>query len=144
MLDVTVKVKRLKEVELPKYATIHSSGVDLASTEEYLLKSGETTLISTGLSVEIPLGFELQIRPRSGLSVKGLRVANSPGTIDGDYRGEIFVIMHNASEQEYFVRNGERVAQAVLCPVFKISWEEQEELSETERGDGGFGSTGHI
>lgn len=108
-----------------------------------VLAPGERKLIPTGLSMEIPLGFEIQVRPRSGLSFKtGLMVVNAPGTIDADYRGEIKVILGNLGQNDEVITHGDRIAQLVLCPVWQASFEVASELSETERGSGGFGSTG--
>lgn len=131
--------------DLPKFETDGAAGVDLRASETVLIPSKGTVLVPTGLFVEIPQGFELQIRPRSGMSLKTkLRVANAPGTIDSDYRGEIKVIMDNIGEESVAIASGERVAQAVLCPVSQFSWVEKNNLSETGRGEGGFGSTGNI
>jgi dUTP pyrophosphatase len=153
-VNVKVKIKKLHpDVLIPTYATAGASGFDLVAIEEVELQPGETKLVKTGLSIEIPVGFELQIRPRSGLSLKtSLRVANSPGTVDSDYRGEICIIMTNASGYkskgntlEYViskVKKGDRIAQGVICPVVQVELEVVEELDDTDRGAGGFGSTG--
>ena len=143
-----VKVKRLKHAEglaLPSYATPHSVGMDLlaAIDEELTVKPLQRVLIPTGIAVEIPDGYEIQIRPRSGLAVKhGITVLNTPGTIDPDYRGEIKVILINLGEKDFKVKRGDRIAQMVLCPIVRFEWEEAQELSDSERGQGGFGSTG--
>ncbi|WP_457599839.1 dUTP diphosphatase [Hydrogenivirga sp.] len=145
---VRVKVKRLPHaegIELPSYATEHSAGLDLraALKEPVTLKPMERALIPTGLILEIPEGYEGQVRPRSGLAVKkGITVLNSPGTIDADYRGEVKVILINLSQEEVVIERGERIAQLVIAPVSRAELVEVEEVSATARGDGGFGSTG--
>ena len=128
----------------PKYAHEGDSGVDLISTETENLWPGETYVFRTGLYVEIPDGYELQIRSRSGLAMRGIVVANSPGTIDSGYRGEIGVILHNLNQdgRPHKVCAGDRIAQAVLSKVEKIEWEVIDTLQETDRGEKGFGSTG--
>jgi len=129
---------------IPKYATPGSAGMDLVTVEGKIVRYGEMALISTGLAVALPPGYEMQIRPRSGLSkyFPGY-IANSPGTIDSDYRGEIKIMVINNIPGGYFhVRPGERIAQAVIAPVVQAECEEVDELPKTERGDGGFGSTG--
>jgi dUTP pyrophosphatase len=129
---------------IPKYQTEGAAGFDLHAVEHYILTPGETILVSTGIAVAVPKGFELQIRPRSGLSLKtGLRVANAPGTVDEDYRGEIKVIMQNTSNETAFIAAGDRIAQGVVCPVVQVEFEAVTELDETERGSNGFGSTGN-
>jgi dUTP pyrophosphatase len=146
MNKVMVKVFNSGDHELPKYESTGAAGMDVFAKEDVTILSGMTTLVPTGLFVEIPLGYEIQVRPRSGLSLKtGLRVANSPGTVDSDYRGEIKVIMTNTSNFPIEIKKGDRVAQLVLCEVPQITWVEvntQEELSDTNRGGNGFGSTG--
>ena len=141
-----ILIKRLsKTVSMPKYETIGSSGMDLAADidEKIEIKPGETKIISTGLSVSIPLEFEIQIRPRSGLAAKHqLSVLNTPGTIDADYRGEIKVILINLGKKSFVVEKGSRIAQMVLCPLIKAKIKEVETLDGTTRGSGGFGSTG--
>jgi len=130
---------------LPAYQTKLSAGLDLtaAITEPVLLKPLERKLIGTGLYIELPEGFEAQIRPRSGLAFKhGVTVLNSPGTIDADYRGEIKVLLVNNSDSTFTVQDGERIAQMVIARYEQIEWSPQEVLSETERGSGGYGSTG--
>ncbi len=142
-----IKVKRLPKAEglpLPSYATLHSSGLDLIAAIEspIVLRPMERALIPTGIAVEIPPGFEAQIRPRSGLAIKhGITVLNTPGTIDADYRGEIKVILINLGNADFVINRGDRIAQMVICPVIKVELEEVEELSPTERAEGGFGST---
>lgn len=146
-----VNFKRLTlDAVVPKYQTEDAAGFDLHSTEWVELQPGQTKTVGTGLSFEIPSGYELQIRPRSGLSLKTkMRVANSPGTIDADYRGEVKVIVDNISNCSFGAESsnlisicpGDRIAQAVLVPVYRAFLVEKEELSETQRGEGGFGST---
>ena len=141
-----ILIKRLsKNVDLPKYETIGSSGMDLSANLETSIniEPGETALIPTGLSVSIPEHLEIQIRPRSGLaSKKKITVLNSPGTIDSDYRGEIKVLLINHGKSIFTVEKGVRIAQMVICPIVKASLEEVEDLENTKRGEGGFGSTG--
>jgi dUTP pyrophosphatase len=147
-MSVAVAVRRLKHGEglpLPAYATTGAAGMDLLAAVEspFVIAPGRRALIPTGLALALPPGFELQIRPRSGLALRhGVLVANSPGTIDEDYRGELQVILLNAGEKEFTVERGTRIAQAVLAPVVRATWREVTELEETERGAGGFGSTG--
>lgn len=129
----------------PAYATAHAAGLDLrANMEESIeLKSLERVLVPTGLFMELPVGVEAQIRPRSGLALKnGITVLNTPGTIDADYRGEIKVLLVNLSNEPFTIEPGERIAQMVVAKHEQVQWEEQNELSESERGVGGFGSTG--
>ena len=131
--------------ELPHYATSQSAGIDLRANleEPILLKPLQRTLVKTGLFMELPIGYEAQVRPRSGLAFKkGITVLNSPGTIDADYRGEISVILVNLSDEEFVIENGERVAQMVIAKHEQADWEVVVELVETKRGAGGFGSTG--
>ena len=141
-----ILIKRLsKEVSLPKYETSGSSGMDLAAyiNNNVNLEPGKSEIIPTGISVAIPEGFEIQIRPRSGLAAKNkISVLNTPGTIDADYRGEIKVILINLSNKTFVVEKGFRIAQMVVCPIIQAQLEEVDELSETIRGEGGFGSTG--
>ncbi len=145
---IRVKVKRLshaKDIDLPSYATPGSAGFDLraAVEDKVVLEPGERALIPTGIILEIPEGYEGQVRPRSGLAVnKGVTVLNSPGTIDSDYRGEIKVILINLGKEKVEIKRGDRIAQLVISPVVKADIEEVEDLSETLRGSGGFGSTG--
>ena len=145
--SIKVKVKKLSHFKgkLPEYKSQWASGFDIRACLEkpMTLKPGERGLVPTGLSFEIPLGFELQSRPRSGLALKkGLTVLNSPGTIDSDYRGEIKVILINHGLEDFIIKDQERISQLVLCPVYQSVFEESETLSETQRGGGGFGSTG--
>ena len=148
---ITVKVVTLSHYDqsfaLPSYETSGAAGADvracLGNGEKMIIKPGERVLVPTGLSMEIPHGYEIQVRPRSGLSLKTkLRVTNSPGTIDSCYRGELKIIMENTGEDGVHIVSGDRVAQIVLCEVPKIEWQEVQELTETDRGEGGFGSTG--
>ena len=140
-----VKIVNKSKHNLPDYATNQSAGMDLRANlvEPIVLKTLERTLVKTGLFIELPIGYEAQIRPRSGLSYKkGITVLNSPGTIDADYRGEIGVILVNLSSEEFVIKDGERVAQMVITKHEQAIWEEVIELVETQRGAGGFGSTG--
>ena len=141
-----ILIKRLsKDVALPKYETEGSSGLDLAANTDKQIKilPGKSEIISTGLAVAIPKNFEIQIRPRSGLAAKSqISVLNTPGTIDADYRGELKVILINLSDKVFVVEKGLRIAQMVLCPVVKAKLKEVTKLENTERGSGGFGSTG--
>ena len=130
---------------LPSYETIASAGMDLRAnlTESIVLQPLERTIVKTGLFIELPIGYEAQVRPRSGLAFKnGITVLNSPGTVDADYRGEIGVILVNLSNQAFEIQNGERIAQIIIAKHERAEWFEVEELSETSRGAGGFGSTG--
>ncbi len=134
---------KAKNFDLPEYATQGSSGVDLRSSEDYIIKPFERALVATGIRLAIPAGYEVQVRPRSGLALKhGIIIPNAPGTIDSDYRGEVKVILMNLGREDFIIKAGDRIAQMILAPVAKISWEECAELEETERGSGGFGSTG--
>lgn len=140
-----VKVINRSSNPLPEYSTLLSAGLDVRAfiPEPIVLGPLERTLVGTGLYFEIPEGFEIQVRPRSGLAAKhGLSVLNSPGTIDADYRGELKVILVNLSSEPFTIENGERIAQIVLARHEKIQWSEVSSLSESERGKGGFGSTG--
>ena len=140
-----VKVINRSANELPRYETPLAAGMDVRANiaESIVLKPLERAMVPTGLFVELPAGYELQVRPRSGLAAKhGLTVLNSPGTVDADYRGEIRVILVNLSAEPFEVRPGERVAQLVFARHERAEWEQTDELSETERGAGGFGSTG--
>ena len=130
---------------LPSYETIASAGMDIRANiiEPITLKPLERAVVKTGLFIALPVGFEAQVRPRSGLAAKkGITVLNSPGTVDADYRGEIGVILVNLSNEKFVINNGERIAQLVIAKHERAQWEEVEVLSETERGTGGFGSTG--
>ncbi|MDO9508421.1 MAG: dUTP diphosphatase [Thermovirgaceae bacterium] len=131
------------DVPLPSYATGSSSGVDLRAGERAAIPPGARLAVGTGLHLEIPEGFECQVRPRSGMALKyGVTVLNAPGTIDADYRGEIRVILINHGEEPFRIEKGDRIAQMVLARVDRLVWEEVMDLSETPRGSGGFGSTG--
>ena len=140
-----IRIVNTSRHALPAYETPASAGMDLrASLEtEVVLKPLERALIPTGLFIELPAGYEAQVRPRSGLAAKkGVTVLNTPGTVDADYRGEIMVILVNLSAEEFTVRDGDRIAQMVIAAHAKAEWEQVEELKETERGAGGFGHTG--
>jgi len=141
-----IQIKKLSNsVLIPKYETPGSSGMDITAhiNESIVINPGEKALVPTGFSLAIPKGHEVQIRPRSGLAAKkSITVLNTPGTIDADYRGEIKVILINLGKDKFIVENGERIAQIVVCPIAQVQLEEVKELSETDRGSGGFGSTG--
>lgn len=143
---VAVQVKRLPHgegLDLPAYATSGAAGMDVVSAEDVTLTPGMRHAVATGLSVAIPGGYEIQVRPRSGLAFKyGITVPNTPGTIDSDYRGELKVLLINHGTEDFVITRGERVAQLVLAPVTQALWQEVETLDNTERGSGGFGSTG--
>ena len=145
---VPVLVKRLpgsEDLPLPAYATSGAAGMDVVAAEDVDLAPGARHAVATGLAVAIPAGFEIQVRPRSGLALKhGVTVPNTPGTIDSDYRGELKVILINLGAETFSVQRGDRVAQLVLAPVTRASWLEVETLDETARGAGGFGSTGGV
>jgi len=143
-----IHIKRLKKdhpVSLPQYMTEGSSGMDLFAslTQEVILVPGERKLIPAGISVAIPEGFEGQIRPRSGLAIqKGIGIVNGPGTIDADYRGEVGVLLINFGKEPFTIRNGDRIAQMVISPVYRVTLEEVDDLPPTRRQGGGFGHTG--
>lgn len=140
-----VKIVNKSQYDLPQYATALSAGMDLKAdiVEPIELGSLERAVVPTGLYIELPEGYEAQIRPRSGLAAKfGITVANAPGTIDADYRGEIKVILINLSKEKFVINPGERIAQMVIAKYEKIEWKEVGQLEESERGAGGFGSTG--
>ena len=140
-----IKVINTSEHSLPAYETIASAGVDLRAnnSEPIILNPLERTLVKTGLFLEIPIGYEAQVRPRSGLALKkGITVLNSPGTVDADYRGEVGVILINLSNEDFVIEYGERIAQLVFFFVSQAEWLSVEVLSDTARGEGGFGSTG--
>ena len=142
-MSVCVIVRNESENNLPEYGSQEAAGCDVRSTQEVTLYEGERTLVKTGLFVEIPKGYEIQVRPRSGLAYKkGVTVLNSPGTIDSDYRGEIGIILINHGCTTVKLDKGERIGQLVLNKVEQIEWKENLMLQETERGEGGFGSTG--
>jgi len=147
--EITVKFKRLSEefnnIPLPSYSTSGSAGMDIraALKEPMNLKPMEVEMIATNLSVEIPEGFEIQVRPRSGLAAKhGIGILNSPGTIDSDYRGEVKIILINFSKEEFIIQPGDRIAQLILSKVYRAKLEETEELNKSKRGEGGFGHSG--
>lgn len=140
-----IKIVNKSNNELPAYSTELSAGMDLRAslTEPVILKPLQRRLIPTGLFVEIPAGFEAQIRPRSGLALKkGITVLNSPGTIDADYRGEVGIILINLSNEDFVIENGERICQMIIASHETVQWNLVEKLEETERGHGGFGHTG--
>lgn len=143
---VAVQVKRLAHGEglaLPAYATDGAAGMDVLAAEDVSIAPGARHAVATGLALAIPAGFEIQVRPRSGLALKhGISVPNAPGTIDSDYRGELKVILINHGETSFAIARGDRIAQLVLAPVVQAAWDEVETLGDTERGAGGFGSTG--
>jgi dUTP pyrophosphatase len=145
-MSVTVNVTRLPHGEglpLPAYATQGAAGMDVVSAEDVTLAPGARHAVATGLAMAIPPGYEIQVRPRSGLALKhGISVPNTPGTIDSDYRGELKVILINLGSEPFVIARGDRVAQLVLAPVVQAAWDEVAELDATERGAGGFGSTG--
>lgn len=140
-----VRIVNKSNHSLPLYGTAQSAGVDLRAflSEPVLLRPLERKLIPTGLFIQLPDGFEAQVRPRSGLAInKGITVLNSPGTIDADYRGEIKIILINLSQEDFIVNNGERIAQMIISSYKQVEWEEVDLLEESERGEGGFGHTG--
>lgn len=150
MQDLAVGVVRLphaRDLPLPRYETIHSAGMDLLAAigenEKITLQNGERALVPTGLKLHLPDSYEAQVRPRSGLALKhGVTVLNAPGTIDADYRGEVAVVLINHGAAPFEITRGMRIAQLVVAPVTRVRLEERDTLSETERGAGGFGSTG--
>jgi len=149
MKKVNLLIKRISEsfsdILLPKYATDGSSGMDVraAVNESVVIPVGKVVLVPTNLSVEIPMGYEIQVRPRSGLAAKhGVGVLNSPGTIDSDYRGEIKIILFNFGDKEFIINRGDRIAQLVITEVIKANLVESDDLNSSERGAGGFGHTG--
>ncbi|MEP7229565.1 MAG: dUTP diphosphatase [Ginsengibacter sp.] len=147
MQEVAIKIINTSGNSLPEYATNGSAGLDLRANLEapIVLQPLERAMIPTGIFIEIPLGFEAQVRPRSGLAINhGITCLNSPGTVDSDYRGELKVILINLSKQGYSVRNGERIAQIVISKVEKANWIPVIELQSSTRGDGGFGHTGKL
>lgn len=142
---MTINIINKSAHALPSYETIASAGMDLRANiaAPITLKPLERAIVKTGLFIALPLGYEAQVRPRSGLAFKnGITVLNSPGTIDADYRGEIGVILVNLSNQDFIVQNGERIAQLIIAKHERANWIEVQELSQTDRGEGGFGSTG--
>lgn len=145
-MSLIIKFKREEngqELELPSYQSEGAAGLDVRAAEDRMLQPGETVLIPTGFSMEIPAGFEAQMRPRSGLAAKhGITLLNSPGTIDHDFRGQVQIILTNLGHEPFFVHRGDRIAQMVIAKVERATFEVVEVLSETERGSGGFGHTG--
>ena len=147
--QISIRIARVdssaKDIPLPSYATAGSSGMDIhaAVPSEMHVKPGETVLVPSGFHIEVPIGYEAQVRPRSGLAIKqSIGVLNSPGTIDSDYRGEVKVILTNFGKEEFIIRRGDRIAQLVIAPVVRGVWEEVPSVQQTTRGAGGFGHTG--
>ena len=144
--SVPVRIRRLPHghgLPLPAYATPGAAGMDVVAAEGLILRPGARAAVATGFAVAIPPGYEIQVRPRSGLALKhGISVPNTPGTVDSDYRGEVKVILINHSDDNFTIQRGDRIAQLVVSPVTLAAWHEVEELDETARGAGGFGSTG--
>ena len=144
-MDVKVKIVNKSKHDLPTYGTPHSAGMDIRANLDtpVVLKPMQRALIPTGLFIELPIGYEAQIRPRSGLALKkGISILNSPGTIDADYRGEIGIIVINMSEEDFIINDGERICQMVVKEYCRVEWNEVSSLDETERGTGGLGQTG--
>jgi dUTP pyrophosphatase len=144
---VQVRIVNKSKHTVPEYSTVFSAGMDLRANidSDISLKPMERKLIATGIFIELPAGFEAQVRPRSGLSLKyGITVLNTPGTIDADYRGEISVILVNLSNEEFFIHDGDRIAQMIINEYTKVQWVEVEVLNFSDRGEGGFGHTGKI
>ena len=143
---IEIKVTRLphgQDLPLPRYASEHAAGLDVTAAEELVIEPGQRHAVTTGFAIEIPHGYEVQVRPRSGLALKhGITCLNTPGTIDSDYRGEVRVILVNLGTEPFAIRRGERIAQLVPAPVLRADFVEVDELGETARGAGGFGSTG--
>ena len=141
---VIVKIKKIHpDAVIPKYIHLSDAGMDIYSVENLILKPNERKLVKTGLTFEFPKGYEIQVRPKSGLALNhGLTILNTPGTIDSGYRGELGVILFNSSDEDYNVKKGEKIAQIILKKVELIEFEEVKELSDSPRGQGGFGSTG--
>ena len=140
-----VKIINKSKNNTPQYSTPHAAGMDLRANleQDVILKPLERTIVPTGLFIELPVGFEAQIRPRSGMTIKhGISVLNSPGTIDADYRGEIGIILANLSSEEFTIKHGERICQMVVARHESVQWVEVEALNDSERGEGGFGHTG--
>ena len=143
-MNVSVKIVRdSADIKFPEYATSQSAGMDLRANEETVIKPGEITSVGTGLHIELPEGYEAQVRPRSGLALKkGISLPNAPGTIDADYRGEIRVILVNLGKADFEIKKGDRIAQMVIAPVTRVVWNAVDSLESSQRQDGGFGSTG--
>ncbi len=145
MIDIVVKTIVEEGATLPKQTTALSAGSDISAklSKPFVLKPGDYSLIPTGLKIALPPGYEAQVRPRSGLAAKyGITVLNSPGTIDADYRGEVKVILINHGKNDFIINNGDRIAQFVIAPIVNTTFIEVDELDDTDRGEGGFGSTG--
>jgi dUTP pyrophosphatase len=149
MKKINIKIKRIKkefkDIPLPEYATEGSAGMDIraAVSEPVIVKKGEVVIVPTNLSVEIPQGYEIQVRPRSGLAANhGIGILNSPGTIDSDYRGELKIILINFGKENFTIQKGERIAQLIISRVFRADFNEEYSLNDSERGTGGFGHTG--
>lgn len=142
-MNISVPIIVGEGAQLPAYQTVGSAGMDLRSTESFDLAPMERKLVRTGLKIAVPQGYEAQVRPRSGLALKhGISMVNSPGTIDSDYRGEVGVLLINLGSETVHFEIGERIGQMVFCPVAHATWSVVEELPATDRGEGGFGSTG--
>ena len=151
MKKIDISIKRISDnfsdIDLPYYATTGSSGMDIraALEDDITIEPGKIALVPTNLSVEIPVGYEIQVRPRSGLAAKyGIGVLNSPGTIDSDYRGEVKVILFNFSEKEFIISRGDRIAQLVIAEIILANIKESDDLNSSDRGAGGFGHTGKL
>jgi dUTP pyrophosphatase len=141
-----IQISRLPDgegLELPSYQTAGAAGMDVRAAEDRTVQPGETTLIPAGFTIAVPHGYEAQLRPRSGLALKhGITLLNSPGTVDSDYRGPVGVILTNLGSAPFFIHRGDRIAQMVICKVERAQWCEVKTLNDTERGEGGFGSSG--
>jgi len=146
LTDIEIRLKRLPHGEnlpLPSYATDHAAGMDVVSAESVVLEPGARLALATGFAIAIPVGYEVQVRPRSGLALKfGITCLNSPGTVDSDYRGEVGVILVNLGAEDFVIRRGDRIAQMVVAQHARIVWDVRDSLENTGRGEGGFGSTG--
>ena len=145
MNNLTIKCTAMDGAIIPQYQTLEAAGADVCAflAEPIILKSTDYAMVPTGLKFEIPQGYEIQVRPRSGLAAKfGITLLNSPGTIDSDYRGEVKVLLINHGKNDFTINNGDRIAQLIVSPVIQAAFVQQDNLSETERGSGGFGSTG--
>ena len=149
MEKIRIKIQRIdnkfNDIPLPEYSTEGSSGLDIraAVDDEFLLANGKVSLVPTNLRVEIPLGYEIQVRPRSGLAANhGIGILNSPGTIDSDYRGELKIILFNFGERDFLIKRGDRIAQIVLTKVYRAELDESDNLNNSKRAEGGFGHTG--
>jgi dUTP pyrophosphatase len=146
--EITISIKRVTgndDISIPRYMSEHAAGMDVfaAVDHEQIIEPGETKLIPTGIEIALPIGYEAQIRPRSGLALSnGITLLNSPGTIDADYRGEVGIIVINHGKEPFIIRRGDRIAQMIINRVSKVSWNVCEDLGSTQRGNGGFGHTG--